>query len=471
MRIPKRYSVTIFLLMALGFCGPLSAETPNVIFVMCDDLGYGDLKCFNAGSPIATPNINAMAATGLKFTRFYAASAVCSPTRGSCLTGRHPNRYGITSANKGHLKKAEITLPELLKEAGYSSGHFGKWHLGTLTTKLKDANRGRPGETKHFAPPSQHGFEDSFSTESKVPTFDPMIKPLNANSKAWDAIVDRSTAKRYGTRYWNHDGSEATENLQGDDSEIIMDRAIPFIERAVASKQPFFASVWFHAPHLPVVAPPEIASKYESCDVYARNYFGCITAMDIQVGRLRQKLRDLGVAENTMIWFCSDNGPEGAKRKAPGSAGTFRGRKRSLYEGGVRVPGILEWPGHVQSGATDVPCVTSDYLPTVLEVIGMQYPDDRPLDGESLLPVIRGNSTKRQKPIGFQFKQQIAWHKGTNKLYSSNGGKSWKLYDLLVDPKETNDLSAQLPDQTRQMASEAQAWLKSCKQSNEGLDY
>jgi len=461
-------------MLAISFVPSHSvAETPNVILVMCDDLGYGDLKCFNEDSPITTPNIDAMAASGLKFTRFYAASSVCSPTRGSCLTGRNPSRYGISSANVGHLKKDEITLPELLKQRGYTTGHFGKWHLGTLTTTVKDSNRGRPGETEHFSPPSQHGFDENFSTEAKVPTFDPMLKPLvaKANTKAWDAIVDKSTAETYGTRYWNHDGSEATEKLDGDNSRIIMDRAIPFIETAVESKQPFFAAVWFHSPHLPVVAPPEIVKQYDSHDLYARNYFGCVTAMDLQIGRLRQKLRHLGVADNTMIWFCSDNGPEGGKLKAPGSAGPFRGRKRSLCEGGVRVPGILEWPGHVQAGETNVPCVTSDYLPTVLEIVGAEYPDDRPLDGVSLAPMIADEAAKRGKPIGFRHKRQIAWHEGNSKLYSANAGNTWELYDLVADPGETNDLSTRLPDQTKRMIASVKAWMKSCEASNNEQDY
>ena len=215
---------------------------------MCDDLGYGDPQCFNANSPIRTPNIDVMAAAGMKFNRFYAAAPVCSPTRGSCLTGRHPYRFGVFSANTGHMKKQEITLPELLKKEGYTSGHFGKWHLGTLTTTVNDANRGGPHGKKHYSIPSEHGYDDSFVTESKVPTFDPMIKPKDAGRNAWDAIVDKSKAVSYGTHYWNHAGKAVTKNLEGDDSRLIMDRAVPFIESSVAKKQPFFAAIWFHAP-------------------------------------------------------------------------------------------------------------------------------------------------------------------------------------------------------------------------------
>jgi len=386
----------------------LSAEqpqSPNVVLLMCDDLGYGDLTCFNPESPIKTPHLCEMAAAGLKFTRFYAAAPVCSPTRGSCLTGRHPHRYGIYYANTGHMLPEEITLPELLRESGYTTGHFGKWHLGTLTTEVQDANRGGPKNPQHFAPPQEHGYDVCFVTESKVPTYDPMIAPRGANKTSWDPVKKGDPNVPYGTRYWNEKGEEVTENLSGDDSRVMMDRAIPFIQQAVEDEQPFLATIWFHAPHLPVVADRKYGQVYPGLKTHPRNYYGCISAVDEQVGRLRTKLRELGVAENTMVWFCSDNGPEGSSQD-PGLAGGLRGRKRSLYEGGVRVPGILEWPAVVQAGSeTDVPAVTSDYLPTILDVLGQPLPAERPYDGISLLPVIRGEVAARGTAIGFQSKK------------------------------------------------------------------
>ncbi len=464
-----RYLLTS--LIGLVACSFAIAASPNVVLVMCDDLGYGDPQCFNPDSPIQTPNIDAMAAAGLKFTRFYSAGPVCSPTRGSCLTGRHPYRYGVYSANTGHIKTAEITLPELLKQQGYLTGHFGKWHLGTLTTTVKDANRGGPQGAKHFAPPSQHGYDESFVTESKVPTYDPMIKPSGAGKHAWDAITDRSKAVVYGTRYWDHAGNEVSENLDGDDSRIIMDRATAFLEQAVEKKQPFFAAIWFHAPHLPVVAGKEHVAPYRHHSVYERNYYGCVTALDQQVGRLRSKLDQLGVAGNTMLWFCSDNGPEGQTGKAPGSAADLRGRKRSLYEGGVRVPGILQWPDRVKPGVTDVAAVTSDFLPTVLDALGVDYPDRRPLDGVSLLDVIDGKKTSRDKAIGFQSKNQLAWHAGSHKLYSSDGGKSWELYDLNSDRGESNNLADQQVSLVKRLVGELGAWKESCRNSDQEADY
>lgn len=451
-----------------------NSENPtNVVLIMCDDLGWGDLQCFHPESPIHTPQIDAMAAAGLKWTRFYSAAPVCSPTRGSCLTGRHPFRYGIYFANTGHLRAEEITLPELLHEQGYATGHFGKWHLGTLTTEIPDSNRGGPRNTQHFAPPREHGYVVCLVTEAKVPTYDPLLKPRNAPRTAWDFLRDPAAAVPYGTHYWNEKGETITENMRGDDSRIIMDRALEFIDASTNQQRPFFAAIWFHAPHLPVVAGPEHVKRYADRDVYERNYYGCISALDEQVGRLRSQLRELGRSENTMIWFCSDNGPEGKAGKAPGLAGPFRGRKRSLYEGGVRVPGILEWPARVAAGGvTDFPAVTSDYLPTILDALGLEYPDDtRPLDGISLMPVIDGTLRERDQPIGFQSGKQQSLVTQQFKLYTPNAGKTWELYNLLADPAETTDLSTRAPETRARLQQRLADWLASCKASDAGEDY
>lgn len=449
-----------------------AASRPNVVLVMADDLGWGDSQCFNESSPIRTPNLDAMAAAGLKFNRFYSAAPVCSPTRGSCLTGRHPFRYGVYSANVGHMRQEEVTLPELLRKAGYATGHFGKWHLGTLTTKIRDSNRGGPKSKQHFSPPQLHGYDRCFVTEAKVPTFDPMIAPANAPRTAWDFLKDKSTGVTFGTRYWNEVGEIVGENLNGDDSRVIMDRAIPFIETAAQNGKPFFTVVWFHAPHLPVVAGPAHVAPYAKHGVYARNYYGCVSALDEQVGRLRAKLRELKIADNTMLWFCSDNGPEGKAGKAPGSAGHLRGRKRSLYEGGVRVSGIVEWPAQIEAGRkTDFPAVTSDYLPTVLDVLDIEYPDSRPLDGISLVPLIEGRAQERTSPIGFQSAKQLSWVTQQHKLYSSNNGKSWELYDLIDDPGENNDLASEKPELVNEMTMAFRRWQRSCQKSDNGGDY
>ena len=446
-------------------------DRPNIILIMCDDLGYGDLQCYNSKSIIQTPHLNQMASEGTRFTRFYAAAPVCSPTRGSCLTGRHPFRYGIYFANTGHLPQEEITIPELLKPLNYLSGHFGKWHLGTLTKTVNDANRGGVRGAKHFSTPAMHGFDESFVTESKVPTYDPMRAPLSANKNGWAPLDDKTESKFYGTRFWNHHLEEVTENLSGDTSKIVMDRVLPFIDQSIQAQKPFFTTIWFHAPHLPVVADAQNTNPYKEFSTYDRNYYGCITAMDQQIGRLRSYLQDHGIEDNTILWFCSDNGPEGSHGKAPGSAGGLRGRKRSLYEGGVRVPGILVWPNQAPNIVLDAPAVTSDILPSILDLLQLDYPDERPLDGISLLPILSQEVTLRDQPIGFQSAKQIAWHENDFKIYSSNQGKSWELYNLANDPSESHDLSDREPERLKSMVSKAKKWVESCSESDRGMDY
>ncbi|MFV2068666.1 MAG: sulfatase-like hydrolase/transferase, partial [Pirellulales bacterium] len=308
----------LFLLSA-GIVHAESPGGPNVILMMADDLGWGD-PGFNGNQTIATPNLDAMASAGLRFERFYSGAPVCSPTRGSCLTGRHPYRYGVWGANRGHLTSAELTLAELLSKLGYRTGHFGKWHLGTLSRWTNDSNRGGLRGIAHFSPPWLHGFDVCFSSEARLPTWDPMLGPLGRIPVTWKPL-DPLQAAPFGTYYWNELGERITDNLQGDDSRVIMDRAVPFIEQSVREGDPFFAVIWFHAPHLPVVAGEAYTRRYAAHDLYHRNYYGCITALDEQVGRLRARLRSLEVADRTMVWFASDNGPVGGKRvpDAPGS--------------------------------------------------------------------------------------------------------------------------------------------------------
>ncbi|MFN4258153.1 MAG: sulfatase-like hydrolase/transferase [Gemmataceae bacterium] len=451
----------------------LAAERPNIILCMSDDQGWGDVG-YNGHPILKTPHLDAMSKSGWRFDRFYAPT-VCSPTRGSVLTGRHPYRYGIFHANVGHLSPREITLATLLKKQGYATGHFGKWHLGTLTKTEKDGNRGGPAGAKAYAPPWEHGFDVCFSTESKVPTWDPLWQPKgNKSGTWWDPVTDPAQAQPYGTAYWAN-GKRVTTELRGDDSRIIMDEALPFLRGAVKRRQPFFAVIWFHAPHLPVVAGPEYTKMYEPCSKYEQHYYGCITAMDEQIGRLRRELRQLGVADDTMLWFCSDNGPEGRKGQAPGSEGPFRGRKRDLTEGGIRVPGLLEWPARIpQPRVVSLPCGTVDYLPTILELLDISLPTMRPLDGVSLMPLLDGQMTERPRPLAFELGNQAAWLDNRYKLFVRLRDKQItevELYDIIADPGETRNLADQQPDLTRKLRAELEAWRASCRSSWAGEDY
>ncbi|WP_305767081.1 sulfatase [Candidatus Epulonipiscium viviparus] len=357
----------------------------NYILVMCDDLGYGDVS-FNGNKIIHTPYLDRLAKEGAVFKNFYSGAPVCSPTRGTCLTGRHHYRYTVTSANEGALPKEEITIAQMLKAQGYATGHFGKWHLGTLSKTIPDGRRGGAKNLKAYSPPWEHHIDECFSTEVAVPLYNPMEN------------------QPFVSKYWTAEDEYATENLEGDDSKIIMDRAIPFIEKNAEANTPFFAIIWFHAPHKPVVASPEHRSLYAQYPPLMQHYFGSITAMDEQVGRLNAKIKALGLEENTCIWFCSDNGPEGESVKdggdGVGTTAGLRGRKRSLFNGGINVPACIKWPAYVEAGSTySFLASTLDFLPTFFAHNAIEMPDSRPIDGANLLEHFVGAESKRLKPI------------------------------------------------------------------------
>ena len=459
---------------------------PNVILIMADDLGWGDVGYNNASDSLAiTPNIDAMAAAGLQMNRFYSGGPVCSPTRASFLTGRHPYRNRIYHANVGSLDQREITIPEVLKEHGYLTGHFGKWHLGTMTTTENDSNRGGPGVTDIFSPPWLHGNDVVFATEAKVPTYDPLIRPATgANTVGWDVVQDGEASKAYGTSFWSGPGQKVTDNMEGDDSNILVDRVLPFIRDAAGDDQPFLATVWMHTPHLPVVASAEDRALFpDAANNTESRLYGSIYAMDRAIGRIRTELRDLGIEDNTILWFTSDNGAALTQNGNNGSVGHLRGAKVSLFEGGIRVPGVIEWPATISAGSqTDMPAVTSDILPTLLDILNAQHPAaDRPLDGISLLPAMAGQQSVRNAPIGFESRGQLAFIDDRYKLYHDVSGVGdnqtpgnnfpFSLYDIIADPSETNDLSATLPDVVSQLSGEFDEWRESVRRSIEGEDY
>ena len=449
-------------------------QRPNIILIMTDDQGWYDVG-FNGNNEIRTPNIDLLASFGIIFDRFYSASAVCSPTRASLITGRNPLRINIPYANEGHMKDEEITIPEILKKEGYITGHYGKWHLGTLTKSFRDANRGgRPEYDKEYTIPTEHGYDHFFCTESKVPTYDPMVYPANfsdGESKrfGWRAVKNDDSTKAYGTAYWVGGNQKEVKNLKGDDSRVIMDRVIPFIENSLEEDKPFFSTIWFHTPHLPVVSDSIHRSYYKESDLAKQIYYGTISAMDEQIGRLWKKLEERGIQEETIIFFCSDNGPENA---TPGSAGIFRERKRSLYEGGVRVPAFVIWKNHLEGGRRiDFPAVTSDYMPTILEILDIEYPSDRPIDGTSVLDVLKGSKRERTKPIGFICKPQISWVTDQYKLIGDENLEKFELYDLLNDKSEKENIFEEFPGVAEKLKADLIEWLNSVENSKNGMDY
>ena len=459
-------------------CQSTKLQTPNIILIMADDLGWGDIG-YNGHPHLKTPHLDAMAKNGAFFSRFYSAGSVCSPTRASVMTGRHPARMGICGANCGHVKDQEITLAELVKEKGYRTGHFGKWHLGTLSRDILDANRGGKKENDtHFAPPWDHGFDVSFTTESKVPTWDPMITP---SQNAEDVKASLVEGNHFGTYYWTGPGQRETQNLQGDDSRVIMDRVIPFIEQSAAQDQAFLSVIWFHAPHLPILTGEKYKSLYAHLSEDKQHYYGVISALDEQVGRLRNTLKSLGLANNTLIFFTSDNGPETSLKvrdqnipfgRAQGITKGLRGRKRSLFEGGIRVPGIVEWPAKINAGnRVDVPCFTSDYFPTIANILGIDITKfQRPYDGEDLQPYWNLQKQKRSRPLAFQFKNQMALIHNDHKLFGISDGAKL-LFDLAVDSAEENDLSTVQVEKLKELETLYRDWNLSVQNSSAGSDY
>ena len=367
------------MLVAHSVAGAAEPPRPNIVLLLSDDQGWGDVG-YNGNRVLKTPVLDAMAAQGIRFDRYYAAGPVCSPTRASCLTGRHPYRYGIRWANDGFLPRDEVTIAEALRQAGYRTGHFGKWHVGSLSRTMKDGYKGGPEHANEYSPPWENGFDVCFSQELGGPTYNPTVwaqgKPGSPEYHFFmqravrpDETVGMPGVYPWPSAFWTGPDRIETENVGGDSSRVIMDRAIRFIETEVAAAKPFLAVVWFNTPHSPIAAGDEHRRPYAQLSLEAQHWFGCITAMDEQIGRLRERLRALGVAGNTILWFSSDNGPSWIH--SYNSAGPLRDKKGTLYEGGIRVPAVLEWPARLQRPrVVAAPCVTSDIYPTLLAVAG-----------------------------------------------------------------------------------------------------
>jgi arylsulfatase A-like enzyme len=441
---------------------------------MADDQGWGDMA-YNGHPVLKTPNFDAMAATTLRFDRFYAAHSVCSPTRGSVMTGRHPNRFGCFKW--GHsLRPQEITIAEALKTAGYVTGHFGKWHLGSV-------RKGSPVN------PGASGFDEWFSAEN---FFDN------------DAILSREGV---------------AVQTEGESSMVTVDASLEFIRKHARGKQPFLAVVWFGSPHGPHRAVEEDRAPYADQEEKLQHFYGEITGMDRAFGKLRGELRSLGIHENTILWYCSDNGG------LPGVGSTGgRGNKGQVYEGGLRVPGILEWPARIPGPrTTDLPSNTSDIYPTLLDIVDVQMAGQPPLDGVSLVPLLDGKMSARPAPMGFwnhptggistpsakwmkelldaqaagaeptdterlrldagdvsqqypedEFPGHSAWHDWPWKLHripGKEGDVRLELYNLADDPGEERDVVAQQSDRAGAMRAELEGWLASVVRSLNGKDY
>jgi arylsulfatase A-like enzyme len=290
-----------------------------------------------------------------------------------------------------------------------------------------------------------------------------------------------------------HNGKPLDAPVEGCAAKIVMDRAIPFIQKAVNKKQPFLAVIWFNPPHTPVVGNPDYMSElYSGLPENKQHYYSLATAIDVQVGRLRHELRELGIADNTLLAFTSDNGPGppisnkfNPEARLQGSAGPFRERKASLYEGGIREPGLIEWPGQIEPGTVvKAPCSTLDYLPTLAALLDIKLPN-RPYDGIDIMPLLKGKRDQRGRPIGFFFRDAVALSGERYKLIASQQlkgkrqpaitgdfeNKQFELYDLTEDPGETTDLADKHPDVVKEMKAQLRQWVITLEASRLGEDY
>ena len=448
---------------------------------MTDDQGWGDVG-FNGHPRLRTPHLDRLAREGVRLDRFYAAAPVCSPTRASSLTGRHPSRYHIDWAYGGPLPVEEATLATLLREGGYRTAFFGKWHLGQLSRTLPQGRRHTPHPDR-YAPPWERGFEVVFATEGSVPTYNPYyyIDPRGPAQPILEQAAETlGTAHRWPQNYWTGPGRFVDEALTGDDSALIMDQALDFMLKG--QDTPFFACIWFHTPHTPIVAGADWRALYPGSTLAEQHWWGALSAMDAQIGRLREKLESWGMADDTIIVFCSDNGPSYVHPL--GSAGPFRGRKGSLEEGGIRVPALVYWPAGPPGGrVVSDPLSTSDLLPTMLRWADVATPLGAHWDGEDLTGLLTGEVSSRDRPIFFHsplrnpddpwpraegFQAAVQWR--DFKLLTLDSGATWALYNLVTDPGEQVDLSAEAIDVVAALRAQFESWRESCLESRAHYD-
>lgn len=478
-----------------------TAERPNIILMMSDDQGWGEVGYYDHPH-VKTPVLDEMAAKGLRLDRFYSAAPVCSPTRASVMTGRHPNRSGVFTFNFA-LRPSEITVAQVLKEAGYRTGHFGKWHIGPVKA-------GSPNS------PMALGFDEYLSHDN----FYELDPPLSRNG----------TAPRI---------------FKGEGSEIAVEHAMRFIDKNQTSDDPFFVVIWFGSPHVPYRGVARDLAHYSDLEnEELKHRYAEITAMDYSIGLLRDHLDALGVADNTLLWFTSDNG-DPVKSETGSYAGDLRDTKGSLHEGGIRVPAVIEWPAVVRRPArSSVPTVTSDIMPTLLDLLDLKHPDpSRPSDGISLKPlIVDGSMHQRSQPIGFwkydrrdeaangpwldaesqrgttptsdkkahghghrlaagtaidqmpdvgnpaiefynyrhpvakteNFGGAAAWTDNRYKLIVTalkSGEEAVELFDVVADPFENDNLASKHPQQVQRMREDLDTWRASVEQSLTGADY
>lgn len=454
----------------------VAAERPNIVVILCDDLGYGDLECY--GHPhIKTPNLNRLAAEGIRFTDFYSAAPVCSPSRVGLLTGRSPNRAGVydwipaavkaksDAREQVHMRASEVTLSQLLKDTGYDTCMAGKWHCNS---EFNNSRQPQPGD---------FGFDHWLATQNNA-----------------------APSHRHPANYVRN-GVEVGE-IESYSCQIAVDEVLRWLGDE-ARQQPFFVFLPFHEPHEPVASPPDLVARYLDVAVSEdeAHYFANVENVDRAVGRLIDGLDAREMRENTLIIFTSDNGPETLRRyrganRSYGTPGPLRGMKLHTTEAGFRVAGIVNWSGRVEPGQVSrTPVSSLDFLPTFCQLAGTAAPPGLLLDGTNLLPALKGQPIERQRPLVWAYynalnEARVAMRDGRWKVLakletgsSDRGGEGEsesrsrlipklqnitletypivrnakltgiEVYDLGTDIGEQHDLAEMRPEVTAELAS------------------
>lgn len=442
-----RQTAAAIAILILGATLATAGERPNFVVMVADDLGWGDLGSY--GHPtIRTPHLDRLAERGIRFTDGYAAAPVCSPARAGLLTGRIPSRVGIYDwippGSDVHLKTSETTVAELLRDAGYETFYLGKWHLnGGLDTDQPQ--------------PDDHGFDHWLATAGFA-----MPSHLDPFNFALDG-VELGPQRGYAC-------------------QLLADQALRWLSRRHDRDRPFLMVIGFHEPHEVIASPPELTDSYPvTQNRQEAEYFANVTNLDSAVGRIVTALDAMGYAENTLVLFTSDNGPEMTNRhpqaqRSYGSAGILRGKKLQLWEGGIRVPFIVSWPGRIEPGTVSaVPVSGLDLLPTLAELAGVAPPVALELDGVSIAPALSDRPIERSTPLFWhdykawggprvvlrdgRFKL-AAWWDGPEILRTDSSTMRpgdlelirtaelvrFALYDLETDPGERHDVSAEHPE-------------------------
>jgi N-acetylgalactosamine-6-sulfatase len=429
---------------------------PNIIFLLADDLGWGDLSCYG-NRRMKTPALDRMAQEGTRFTQFYVAAAVCSPSRASFLTGRFTPRHGVVrhfrekqdNLSRGMprwLDPDQAMLPRLLKEAGYGTAHFGKWHLCS-------------SDDPESPTPSRYGFD----AHRVVVDNGDGLERLAPGTSGWNVWEGAKPGPR-----WHEWKSRS--------SEFIVDETIRFAE---ASKdRPFFINSWFFDPHAKLTPTARQMEPFGKYGTPFRIYYGAVGEIDRQVARLFRRLEELRLADNTLVLFTSDNGPEdividNAEEHGVGDPGPFRGRKRSGYEGGIRMPFLVRWPKTVPAARVDESTVFSavDFLPTLTALAGARTPSSAEIDGVDMTASLRGTSVERARPLFWDLREdtvgglinkspKLMIREGRWKLLMNPDGSNIELYDIVKNSLEVDNLADRNPDVVERLSRRLAAWKR-----------